>query len=100
MGYVRIALLSAAACPLLFSGPAIAGLGHPTGCVSCPPIEITTPAEDSFHEGAPAIGPALNMSFPPGATALTPGEGVADHPLPKRRHWRVRDPLGHHTVRP
>jgi hypothetical protein len=101
MSYVRIPLLSAAAaCLPPFSTLAIAGLGHPTGCVSCPPIEITSPTEDSFHEGAPAIGPALNMAFPPGATALTPAGSVGGHPLAKRRHWQVRDPREHHTVRP
>ena len=101
MRYVRIALLSAAAaCLLPFATPAVAELGHPTGCVSCPPVEVPGPTEDSFHEGARAIGPALNMAFPPGATALTPARGVAGRPLAKRRHRQVWDPREYHIVRP
>jgi hypothetical protein len=100
MRYARIALVSAAACLLSVATPAIAGLGHPTGCVSCPPIEIPSPTEDSSHEGAPAIGPVLTLPFPLGATALTPAGGFAGHPLVKRRHLQVRDPRERHTVRP
>ena len=96
MRYVRIALLSAAACLLPFATPAIAELGHPSGCVSCPPVEVTGPTEDSFHEGAPA----LNRGFPPGATALTPARGVAGRPLAKRRHRQVWDPRQYHIVHP
>jgi hypothetical protein len=100
MRSIRIALLSAAACLLPFATPAIAGLGHPTGCANCPPIEIPSPTEGSFDQGAPAIGPALNLPFPLGATALTPAGRVTGHPLVKRRHLQVWDPREHHTVRP
>jgi hypothetical protein len=82
MRYVRIALLSAVAtCPLPFT-PAMAELGHLTGCVSCPPIEITAPTQGS-SQGAPAIG---NRGFPFGATALTPGTDAA--PASRMRHLR------------
>ena len=65
MRYVRIALLSAAAaCLAPFSTPAIAGLGHPTGCKLSSDRDHESDL-DFFHEGAPAIGPALNMAFPP-----------------------------------
>ena len=101
MRYVRIALLSAAAtCLLPFTTPATAELGHPSGCVSCPPVEVPGPTQGSYPEGAPAIGPALNMAFPPGATAPAPARGVAGRPLAKRHQRQVWDPRVYHIVRP
>jgi hypothetical protein len=58
MRYTRIALLSAAAsCLLPFARPAIAELGHPSGCLSCAPIEVPGPSPEYDHEGAPATEP-------------------------------------------
>jgi hypothetical protein len=69
MRYTRIALLSVAATWLLpFATPAIAELGHPSGCLSCAPIEIPGPAPESDHEGAPVTEPLR----------------------PERHHWRPR----------
>ena len=59
MRYVCTALLSVATCLLPFSTPAIAELGHPSGCVGCPPVEIGAPTEGSFREGASGV---LNVS--------------------------------------
>ena len=98
MRYVRIALLSAATCLLPFSAPAIAELGHPSGCVGCPPVEIATPTERSFQEGAPAARPALNAGFPSGTTALAPTSGIEGHPLAKRCHAMVWDPRQYHVA--
>ena len=82
MRYVRVALLSAAATWLLPFTPAVAELGHPSGCASCGPIEITAPTQGSY-QGAPAIG---NIGFPFGATALAPETGAV--PAPRIRHVR------------
>jgi hypothetical protein len=99
MRYVCITLLSAAAtCLLPFSTPAIAELGHPSGCVGCPPVEIAAPTEGSFQENAPAIGPALNTGFSSGATALAPTPGIEGRPLAKRCHAMVWDPRQYHVV--
>jgi hypothetical protein len=82
MRYVRIALLSATATCLLPFTPAIAELGHPSGCASCEPVEITAPNQGSY-QGAPAME---NMGFPFGATALAPEAGTS--PAPRMRHVR------------
>jgi hypothetical protein len=56
MRYVRMTLLSAAAtCVLPFATPAIAELGHPSGCANCPPIEIAAPTQGSDREGGDRI---------------------------------------------
>jgi hypothetical protein len=69
MRYTRIALLSVAAtCLLPFATPAIAELGHPSGCVSCAPVEVTGPTLGYDHERAPVTGPLR----------------------PERRRWRPR----------
>jgi hypothetical protein len=73
MRYVRVALLSAAATCLLPFTSAIAELGHPSGCASCEPVEITAPTQGS-DQGAPAIG---IIGFPFGATALVPETDAA-----------------------
>ena len=58
MWYTRIALLSSAAtCFLPFATPAIAELGHPSGCSSCAPIEVPGPTPEYDHEGAPVTEP-------------------------------------------
>jgi hypothetical protein len=58
MGYTRIALLSAAAtCLLPFATPAIAELGHPSGCLSCAPVEVPGPTPGYDQEGAPVTPP-------------------------------------------
>jgi hypothetical protein len=84
MRYVRLTLLSAAAtCVLPFATPAMAELGHPSGCANCPPIEISPPPQGSDREGA-TIGSMLGIGFPPAATALAPEER-------RRPHTRGRD---------
>ena len=68
MRYIRLTLLSAAAtCVLPFATPAIAELGHPSGCANCPPIEIGAPTQGSDREGA-----VIGIGFPSAATALAP----------------------------
>lgn len=98
MRCVRIALLSAATCLLPFCTPAIAELGHPSGCVGCPPVDIAAPTESSFQRGAPAVGPALNAGLPSGATALAPTSGGERRPLAKRCHAMVWDPRQYHVT--
>jgi hypothetical protein len=99
MRYVRIALLSAAAIWLLpFATPAIAEMGHPSGCVGCPPVEIAAPTEGSFREGASAVGPVLKPGFPSGTTALAPTPGIEGRPLAKRCRAMVWDPRQYHVV--
>jgi hypothetical protein len=101
MSYVRMAILSAAAiCLLPFATPAIAELGHPSGCVGCPPVEVSGPTQGPEQEGAPAIGPMLNMGFPPGATAQAPATRAQGRPRAKWRHRQVWDPRVYHIVRP
>ena len=82
MRNVRVTLLSAVATCLLPFTPAMAELGHPSGCVSCAPIDVTAPTQGSY-QGAPAIG---NMGFPFGAPALAPETDAA--PAPRMRHVR------------
>ena len=74
MRYARIALLSAVATILLLplTTPAVAELGHPSGCFMCSPVDVTSPTEDYYREGGPAIGPELRLGFPSGATAMAP----------------------------
>ena len=74
MRYTRIALLSAVATFLLLplATPAVAELGHPSGCFMCNPVDVTSPTQDYYREGGPAIGPELRLGFPPRATALAP----------------------------
>jgi hypothetical protein len=93
MRYARIVLLSAAAIGFLpFATPASAQLGHPSGCVSCSPVEVTPSTQDYYREGAPLIGAELKMGFPPGAAALAPETSVAgpkSHKrLPHGARWR------------
>jgi hypothetical protein len=93
MRYVRMALLSAAAtCLVPFATPAIAELGHPSGCVGCPPVEVSGPTQGPDQEGAPVIGAMLNMGFPLGATAQAPATRVPGRTHTKWRHRRVWDP--------
>ena len=84
MRYARIALLSAVATALVpLAPPVFAELGHPSGCLSCPPVEVPGP-EDYHHEGG--TGPVLSRGFLPGGTALAP---ETDHAAsPKIRHVR------------
>jgi hypothetical protein len=73
MRYARIALLTAVASFLLpLATPAVAQLGHPSGCFMCSPVDVTAPTQDYYRAGGPAIRPELGMGFPPGATALAP----------------------------
>ena len=57
MRYARTAALSVATCMLPFATPAIAELWHPSGCASCPPVEVPGPTPDYDHEGAPVSEP-------------------------------------------
>jgi hypothetical protein len=66
--------------------PAVAELGHPSGCFMCSPVDVTAPTQDYYREGGPAIGLELRMGFPPGATALAPETDAAA--APKIRHVR------------
>jgi hypothetical protein len=67
MRYARIALLATVATTLLpLATPAVAELGHPTGCFMCSPVEVT--------------------AAPPGATALAPETDTAT--APNIRHVR------------
>ena len=53
MRYARIAFFSAAATFLLLplATPAVAELGHPSGCFMCSPV--TVPTQDYYSEGGP-----------------------------------------------
>jgi hypothetical protein len=71
MRYARTALLVTVATALLpLATPAVAELGHPTGCLTCSPVEVT--------------------AVQPGATELTPETGAATAPKVQhvRRHAR------------
>ena len=92
MRYIRTALLSAAAtCLGLLVTPAIAELGHPSGCASCEPVEVTGPTQGYDHEGGSVIGPFLSIGTPPGATALAPDTGSHRRPLANGCHVKVWD---------
>jgi len=102
MRNTSIALLSAAAtCLLPFATPAIAELGHPSGCVSCAPVEVPGPTDGNYQQGVPLIGPLLGIGVPARTTALAPERGVAGHPLAKRCHaevWSASYPREYHVV--
>jgi hypothetical protein len=90
MRHTRTLLLSvAAACLLPFATPAIAELGHPSGCLSCAPVEVPGPAPDCDQQGAPVIGPLPGMGGPPAATAPKPETGRHRHTRANRRHVKV-----------
>jgi hypothetical protein len=90
--YARIALLSVAAtCLVPFATPAIAELGHPSGCASCEPVEVAGPTQAYDYEAGSVIGPLLSIGVPPGATALAPDTGHRRHPLANGCHMTVRD---------
>jgi hypothetical protein len=90
--YARIALLSAAAtCLVPFATPAIAELGHPSGCASCEPVEVAGPTQGYVYEAGSVIGPLLSIGVPPGATALAPDTRRRRHPLANGCHMTVRD---------
>ena len=103
MRYARIALLSAALGLLPFATPAIAQLGHPTGCAQCAPVNVAAPAQDYYREGVPVIGTVLGIGVPAGATALAPETGVAVREPAQRRRVEVWDgtyPRQYHSVWP
>jgi hypothetical protein len=92
MKSIRAALLSAAAtCLAPFATPAIAELGHPSGCASCAPVEVTGPTPGYDHEGGSVIGPLLSIGVPPKATALAPDTGHRRRPLANGCHVKVSD---------
>jgi hypothetical protein len=100
MRYARIALLSAAAtCLLPFATPAIAEMGHPTGCAQCAPVDLAGPTQGYGYEGVPVIGPALRMGFPFGATALAPETGRAGPPRENECHVKVWNQTGSYPPR-
>jgi hypothetical protein len=83
-----LTLLSAAAtCVLTFATPAIAELGHPSGCANCPPIEIAGPTQGSDRKGA-ATGSMLSIGFPSGGTALATEERRRPHA--RGRHLQLK----------
>jgi hypothetical protein len=102
MKTTNIALLAAAAtCLPPFAPPAIAELGHPSGCASCEPVEVTAPTEGYDNEGASLIRPWLRIGAPAGATALARKAGVAGHSLATGCHAEVRGaihPREYHIV--
>jgi len=77
MRYARIALLATVATTLLpLATPAVADLGHPTGCFMCSPVEVT--------------------AAPPGATALAPeATDTATANIPHVRHHARRVEVHH-----
>jgi hypothetical protein len=97
MRYTRIALLSAAAtCLLAFATPSIAELGHPSGCLSCEPVEVPGPPQGYEQQGAPVMGPLLGIGGPSAATAPKPETGR------HRRHvkvWNATHPRKYHVMR-
>ena len=76
MTYTRKALLSAAAtCLLPFATPAIAELGHPSGCNSCAPVEF--PGDFGLRPRRRSCDRSVAL----GATPLAPETGRGRHPL-------------------
>ena len=96
MRYTRIALLSAAAtCLLTFATPSIAELGHPSGCLSCEPVEVPGPTPDYDQQGAPVIGPSPGIASPTAATEPETRRHGRSHA--NRRHvkaWKATHPRG------
>jgi hypothetical protein len=91
MRYARIAFLSAATGLLAFPTPAIAELGHPSGCLSCAPVEVPGPTPGYDHEGAPVSWPLLGVGVPPGAPARVPETGRHRHRLANGCQVKVRN---------
>jgi hypothetical protein len=86
MRYTRIALLSATAiCLLPFTTPAIAELGHPSGCLSCAPMEFPGPTPD-YYQDVPVSRPLLGIGGPPAATVPKPVTGRHRHSRANRCH--------------
>jgi hypothetical protein len=99
--YIGIAFLSmAAACSGPFATPAIAELGHPSGCASCEPVEVTAPTQGYDHEGGSVLGPLLSIGIPPATTALAPTDtGRHRRPLANGCHAKVWDGERHIVCR-
>jgi hypothetical protein len=99
MKFARIALLSvAASCLLPFATPAIAELGHPSGCAQCGPVDVTAPTRDNDREGV-----LMSIGVPFGATALAPERSGADRPFAIGCHvevWGATYPRQYHTTCP
>jgi hypothetical protein len=90
MRHMCTALLSVAAtCLLPIATPAIAELGHPSGCLSCAPVEVSGPTPDYDYQGAPVSEPLLGIGNPPAARALKPETGRHRHLRANRRHVKV-----------
>jgi hypothetical protein len=101
MRYMCAALRSAAAtCLLPFATPAIAELGHPSGCLSCAPVEVPGPTPDYNYQGAPVSEPLLAIGGPPAARALKPEIGRHRHSRANRCHvknWNATYPREYHA---
>jgi hypothetical protein len=102
MRYTRIALLSATAiCLPRFATPAIAELGHPSGCLSCAPIEVPGPTPDYVYQGAPVSRPLLGTGGLPEATVPKPVTGRHRHSRANRCHvkdWSATYPREYHVM--
>jgi hypothetical protein len=63
MRYARIALLSAVVASLLLplATPAVAELGHPSGCFMCSPVEVT----GGFLSEPIALAPETDLAAAP-----------------------------------
>jgi hypothetical protein len=98
----HIALVSAVVtCLLLFAMPAIAELGHPSGCLSCAPVEVPGPTPGYDQQNAPVIGPLLGIGSPPAATARKPETGLHRHSRANRcraKVWNPTYPCEHHVM--
>jgi hypothetical protein len=98
MRYIGIAVLSAAAtCLVPFAPSAIAELGHPSGCLSCAPVEVPGPSPDY----APATGPLPGIGAPRAATALAPETGRHRRRLANGCHvkaWDANYPREYHVM--
>ena len=81
MRYARIALSLVVATVLSpLATPVFAELGHPSGCLSCSPVEVPGPTDGYYPEGG--IGSVLSGGFLHG----TPETDSAA--APKIRHIR------------